>query len=204
MATNAHRPPRRTQAERRQSTRAALLDATIDCLVDYGYADATTNRIVERAGVSRGAQVHHFPTKAELVAEAVRRLAERRAAEFRAKAASLPEGPGRVGSALDLLWEVHSGPLFQAALELWVAARTDKALRKALTDVEREIQLGLVEMAVGLFGAERAGEPGFEDSVRTALSTMQGAAMVTELLETRRGRDAVWAARRDRLATLFE
>src|SRR5436190_18849808 len=78
----AGRPPRRTQAERRATTRTALLDATIDCLVEEGYAGTTTTRIVERAGVSRGAQVHHFPTKAELVAEAVRHLAGKRIEEF--------------------------------------------------------------------------------------------------------------------------
>jgi AcrR family transcriptional regulator len=197
------KPQRRTQAERRAATRGALLDATIDCLIEFGYADTTTSRIVERAGVSRGAQVHHFPTKAELVAEAVRHLAERRAKEFQDEAAELPEGPDRVRSALDLLWKIHSGPLFQAALELWVAARTDPELRKALADVEREIQRGLFEMAAGLFGSELAARPEFEDNVNTALSTMQGTAVVTELLETRRGADAVWAARRDRLAALF-
>ncbi len=206
MASNetTPKPVRRTQAERRATTRAALLDATIECLVEFGYSDTTTNRIVERAGVSRGAQVHHFPTKAELVAEAVRHLAERRRDEFRSEAATLPEGPDRVRSALDLLWKIHNGPLFQAALELWVAARTDDELRKALAAVEREIQRGLTDMAAELFGGDMASDPEFEANVVTALSTMQGTAIITELLGTRRGADAVWAARRDRLAALFE
>jgi AcrR family transcriptional regulator len=57
---------RRTQEERRAATRGALLDATIDCLVEYGYHGVTTSRVAERAGVSRGAQVHYFPTKTDL------------------------------------------------------------------------------------------------------------------------------------------
>ena len=81
---------RRTQEERRTATRGALLDATIDCLIEYGYGGVTTTRVVERAGVSRGAQVHHFPTKAVLVAEALRRLAARRAAENLQRVPKLP------------------------------------------------------------------------------------------------------------------
>ena len=78
MATAQPKPRRRTQEERRTATRGALLDATIDCLIEYGYGGVTTTRVVERAGVSRGAQVHHFPTKAVLVSEALRHLAEKR------------------------------------------------------------------------------------------------------------------------------
>src|SRR3954452_19615220 len=135
---SAKQPRRRTQAERTASTRAALLDATIDCLVEDGYAGTTTTRIVERAGVSRGAQVHHFPTKAELVSEAVRHLAGKRIEEFLQTMPRLPRSEEkRVSRILDLIWEVHNGPLFEAAIELWVAARTDAELRASLTAVEQ-------------------------------------------------------------------
>jgi AcrR family transcriptional regulator len=79
------RPPRRTQAERRAATRTALLEATIECLIDYGYADLTTARVADLAGVSRGAQVHYFANKAALVAAAVDHLAQRRIEEFRTR-----------------------------------------------------------------------------------------------------------------------
>jgi len=75
-------PPRRTQAERTATTRARLLDAAIDVLVDLGYARASTQEIARRAGVSRGAQLHHFPTREALVVAAVEHLVERRLAEF--------------------------------------------------------------------------------------------------------------------------
>lgn len=86
----------RTQEERSAATRAALLDATVACLVDYGYASLTTTRVVERAGVSRGAQVHHFPTKAQLVTEAVRHLA---AGEPRSSSRRWPCCPRARGAA---------------------------------------------------------------------------------------------------------
>jgi len=69
---------RRTQAERTASTRARLLDATLECLCDLGYARTTTPEIARRAGLSRGAQLHHFPTKAELVTGAIEHLFARR------------------------------------------------------------------------------------------------------------------------------
>src|SRR3954451_20340396 len=98
------KPRRRTQQERRETTRAALLDATIDCLIEYGYGGVTTTRVVERAGVSRGAQVHHFPTKAVLVSEALRHLAQKRADETLRRVSRLPEGPARLDAVLDMLW----------------------------------------------------------------------------------------------------
>ena len=132
----------RTQAERSSSTRAALLDATIDCLVDYGYAGTTTTRVAERAGVTRGAQMHHFQRKAPLVVAALLRLAERRRRELVDRAErELPDDPDP-GAALDIMWSVFSGPLFTAALELWIAARTDPELAEHLVPAEREIGRG--------------------------------------------------------------
>ena len=84
---------RRTQAERTAATRSRLLElATIDCLIDVGYARATTTLIAERAGrLSREPQLHHFPSKAALVAEAVDHLARRRVEEARREVERLPE-----------------------------------------------------------------------------------------------------------------
>jgi AcrR family transcriptional regulator len=119
--------PRRTQAERRASTRGRLLDATIECLGDLGYAHTTTPEIARRAGLSRGAQLHHFPTKAELVIAAVEHLFARRHQEFRAAFARVPAGADRYAAAIDILWSMVSGPTFHAWLELAVASRTSSS-----------------------------------------------------------------------------
>ena len=50
---------RRTQAERTATTRAALLAATVDVLVERGYRATTTQDVARRAGVSYGALLHH-------------------------------------------------------------------------------------------------------------------------------------------------
>ena len=114
---------RRTQAERTASTRARLLDATLECLCDLGYARTTTPEIARRAGLSRGAQLHHFPTKAELVTGAIEHLFARRNREFREAFARVPGGADRYAAAIDILWTMVSGPTFHAWLELAVGTR---------------------------------------------------------------------------------
>jgi AcrR family transcriptional regulator len=122
--------PARTQDQRSAETRGKLLDATIAVLYERGYALTTTTEISERAGVSRGAQLHHFPTKADLVLSALEHLFERRSEEYRQAFAQLPAGVDRASAAIDLLWNMYSGPTFYAWLELVVAARTDPRLRE--------------------------------------------------------------------------
>jgi AcrR family transcriptional regulator len=140
--------PRRTQEARSAETRARLLDATIASLVEVGYASTTTTAVCERAGVSRGAQVHHFPRKQDLVVAAVAHLAARRAAELRRRAEAVPDASGanRFDALLDLVTEAFGGPLFDAALELWVAARTDAQLHRSLYQFERVAGRGLASL----------------------------------------------------------
>src|SRR5947209_11366464 len=102
--------PRRSQAERSAATREALLDATIACLVEDGYANTTTSRVAERAGVSRGAHLHHLQTRGALVAAAMERLAERRGAALESALERLPSGRERLIGGLDLLWAGYASP----------------------------------------------------------------------------------------------
>lgn len=129
---------RRTQAERTASTRRALLDSTLDCLIDVGYRGTTTLEITQRAGLSLGALLHHFPTKEELLAAAIRYLLERRQREFAERMAQVDPGTNPIDAAVDALWDIFSGSTFVAWLELWVGARTNPALAEAVVAVDRE------------------------------------------------------------------
>ena len=168
------RPRPRTQAERRAETRAALLDATIESLVTYGYAGTTTGRIAELAGVSRGAQTPYFRSRAELLSAAVSHLAELRLAavhdRFNGKDVTVEEG-------LDALWDEHQGDAFIAALELWVASRTDDEMRKKMIEIERNVGLAIGKEATTALGpiAER---PGFNDDMIYILATIRGLALL--------------------------
>jgi AcrR family transcriptional regulator len=111
-----------------------LLDATVACLFERGYAGTTTTEIANRAGVSRGAQLHHFPKKDELVVSALEHVFELRLIEMSAVVAEPPSGSraDRIAALIDAMWPMFKGPTFYAWLELVVASRTDPALGEAV------------------------------------------------------------------------
>ncbi|WP_410588763.1 TetR/AcrR family transcriptional regulator [Amycolatopsis sp. lyj-23] len=142
----------RTQAQRREQTRTALLDATIACLVDVGYARTSVQEICARAGVSKGAVQHHFTAKAELMAAAVEHLTTKLRRQLAASLEDLPGGGNGVAAAIDLLWAGYSGTLSTAVTELWVAARTDPELRAAIRPVDRALGRATLEHVTQVAG----------------------------------------------------
>jgi AcrR family transcriptional regulator len=190
----------RTQAQRRAETREALLEATVQCLVTHGYARTTTGRIAALANVSRGAQTLYFRTRAELVGAAVAHLAEQRAAAAHTRFA---QGPVSVEEALDVLWEECQGVVFNAALELWVASRTDPELRANLHRLERDVARTIAREAEAALG-DIARRPGFADDLIFALATVRGLALL-RISNGGSGRamDRLWQETRARLARLL-
>ncbi|MFI1995469.1 TetR/AcrR family transcriptional regulator [Actinoplanes sp. NPDC020271] len=146
---------RRTQAQRSESTRARILDATLQALVERGYAETTTAEVQARADVPRGTLLHHFPTKVDLLVASVQHVARRRLAALDSELSALPAGADELDAFVDAVWRQFSTPLFWAALELWNAARTDPGLRAALMPVEKEIFGVLHERAQALLGPDR-------------------------------------------------
>jgi len=191
----AARAPR-TQQQRRDETRRALLDAAVESLIEVGFARTTTLEVQRRANVSRGALLHHFPSKAELLVAAIAHLAEMRAVELKRLSAELPAdgkasaaaaaaaaaagAPGasaRTDAVLGLLWQCFSGTFFQVAMELRTAARTDPELRPVLASAERVLRDGILAQARTLFGKEVAEHPGLPRALDLTLQLMIGAAM---------------------------
>jgi AcrR family transcriptional regulator len=197
-------PVRAPRQERSRLTRQRLLAATLDCLVEHGWSGATTTVIAERAGVSRGAQLHHYPTRAALVMAAVAHLAERRAAEIRAEAAALGEvdRDRRLDRVLDMLAAAFTGPLFVAALELWVAARTDPELRAALVPLESRVGREMHRLTVDLLGADET-RPGVREAVQATLDLLRGLGVANLLTDDSHRRTALLAAWKRQLATLL-
>lgn len=150
---------RRTQAERTATTRAALLSATVDALVEQGYRATTTSDVARRAGVSYGALLHHYPAKVDLLCAAVEHLLDQRMAEFRKAMANLPPQTVTHDAAIDVLWSMFQGPTFTAWLELNVAARTEPELAAAIERVDREFMDGSVAIFTELFPEDSAADP---------------------------------------------
>jgi len=147
-------PTHRTQEQRREQTRAALLDATIDCLVELGYARTSVQEICSRARVSKGALQHHFAAKSELMAAAVQHLTEQLKQQRIEAVDQLPAGTDRISASIDMLWEAYSGTLATAVTELWVAARTDAELRAAIRPVDRSLGRSVLEHVTDIVGED--------------------------------------------------
>lgn len=174
---------RRTQAERRADTQRRLLDATIAGLTEYGYARMSTNEVVKRAGVSRGALVHHFPTKAQLAVAALDRWLEDRLVEFEATFAALLPGRRRLDVAIDVLWEMFQGPTEIAWLELTVASRTDPDLRERLMAVNDRFNEGVAETFRRTFPVDDDASIDPDLAVRFAFTVLSGAALGQVLVD---------------------
>jgi AcrR family transcriptional regulator len=182
----------RTQAERSERTREQLLDATIECLVELGYARTTVQEICQRAGLSRGAQQHHFTTKAELMTSALEHLFKRLSDEILAATTELPAGPSRIEAGVDLLWRAYSGTLSTAAVELWVAARTDPELRRTLLPVDRALGHATLEFYREIMGVA-VDDARLNTLVLLTVNMVRGLALDAMIGGDERRRDALLA-----------
>ena len=161
------------QEERTRAMRQRLLEATVELLVERGWSGTSTTLVSQRAGVSRGAQLHHFPTKNALVLAAVEHLRDLRGQELAEAAARLPEGRRRTRAVLEMLADHFTSPVFTAALELWVAARTDDRLREAVAPLEQRIGREIHRHTVELLGVDES-VPGHRELVQATLDLVRG------------------------------
>lgn len=190
-ATQARVP----QEERTRAMRLRLMEATVDSLVEVGWAGTTTTVVSRRAGVSRGAQLHHFPSKQALVVAAVEHLTDRRRDEMRRTAQSLTD-PGRIRGVLEILSAQFVSPVFFAALELWVAARTDADLREAVGPLERRIGRETHTYAVELLEIDESRGDN-RQLVQATLDLLRGLGLAASLSDDTKRRATVldsWAA----------
>ncbi len=120
-------------------TRAVLIQATIDALAEVGYAGTTTVEVQRRAGASRGALLHHFGSRAELLAAAVEEIGSRRHDEMVSGDTKRGERTIELGEALAVLRRSFSSVTYCVEQELWAAARTDHELRRSVQPVEQRL-----------------------------------------------------------------
>jgi AcrR family transcriptional regulator len=187
------------QEERTRAMRQRLLEATVDCLVEHGWSGTSTTLVSQRAGVSRGAQLHHFPTKNDLVLAAVEHLTDVRGAELATAAESLPGGKARTRAVLDMLADHFASPVFVAALELWVAARTDEGLRAAVAPLEQRVGRETHRLTVRLLGVDEK-QPGARELVQGTLDLVRGLGLANTISDDRARRRrilATWATTLD-------
>ncbi|GHJ47767.1 TetR family transcriptional regulator [Catellatospora sp. TT07R-123] len=169
MPTTAREP----RQDRSRATRQRLLTAAVQCMAELGWSGATVAVVAERAGVSRGAAQHHFPTREDLVAALIGHMSEVRAAEIGDAADALRTGPRRTEKVLGVLVGLYRGPVFRAALHLWVAAAADEGLRERMRPLEAELGRVAHRMAVELLRVDEK-QPGTRETVQATLDLARG------------------------------
>ena len=128
------------QAQKSAATRTLIIEAAIKCFVDMGYSSTTTTAIAERAGLSRGAMLHHFPSKVDIVRAAVEYLHAKRLKAFKRAVERTVPGADRIRTNLDAYWQHVRHPMFVAFFELMVAARTDPELAEILRPAQEAFE----------------------------------------------------------------
>lgn len=187
--TMADRVPgdRSPKQDRSRATRQRLLEAAVACLAEHGWAGSTVAVVAERAGVSRGAAQHHFPTREDLFTAAVEYVAEERCDMLRAL---FPQGATDRAAVVTAVVDLYTGPLFRAALHLWVAASNEEQLRDQVTELEGRVGREAHRIAVELLAADES-RPGVRETVQGLLDMARGLGLANLLTDDRPRRERV-------------
>lgn len=171
-------PVTRTRAEQRDATRREILAATVACLIEDGYAELTTRRIAERAGVAQSTLMHHFPAREALLVEAVTALAttlaERALQEIDLTGLGAAETHRSV--VLDQAWRAFTSPEALAAIQLWGAAWAEPELAAALHELEERVYALVMAAARQVFPTE-SGHPDFAVLIDAMVQVIRGLVM---------------------------
>ncbi|GAA2967045.1 TetR/AcrR family transcriptional regulator [Actinokineospora diospyrosa] len=186
---------REPRQDRSRATRQRLLEAAVDCLAEVGWTGSTVAVVAERAGVSRGAAQHHFPTREDLFTAAIGYVTDQRLAFLRSALPTLPPGQDRTRFVVEAIGEMYAGKLFKAALQLWVAAASDEQLLAQVVPLEARVGREAHQLTVFALGADEA-VPGVREAVQATLDLARGLGLANLLTDDTKRRRRVlgeWA-----------
>lgn len=172
----------RTQQQRREETVARLLDASIQTIVEVGYARASAAVIAKRAQVSDGALFRHFATMSDFMAATAHEVMRRQLDAFTKRVAEIPADRPALEDAVNIYWDLSANATNTVMFELLVAARTDEKLRATLQEVLAEYATNILNTAKALPGADRFGEDTFAALVAILTNSFIGTAIVRAVL----------------------
>ncbi len=165
------------QARKSAATREQIIRAAISCIVDSSYSKTTTMKIAEKAGLSRGATLHHFPSKMDIIRAVVDYLHQKRLQAFRRSIRTIPAGADMVRLAVEAYWAHVNHPIYVAFIELSVAARTDPALREILHPAQLAFDREWYNTARELFPEWQSDPQAFDLALNLTQQLMEGMAI---------------------------
>jgi len=158
-AVDSPRPNRKKegwQAIKSANTRRTILEAAIQCIIDYGYARTTTSLIAEYAKVSRGAMMHHFPSRQAVLKATIKYLHKKRLSEYKKmmEAIGIPlreMNREKIAQSVGEAWKYVNLPSSVAYQEILMASRTDQELRQVLEPLEQDFEKSFIERGRKMF-----------------------------------------------------
>ncbi|RVW10238.1 TetR/AcrR family transcriptional regulator [Prescottella agglutinans] len=190
---------RAPQQDRSRLTRHRLLEATVDCLAEFGWSATTVAVVAQRAGVSRGATQHHFPTREDLITAALEFMFDSRMEQAHREATELPDGADRTEAVVARLVDYYTSTLFKAALQVWTAAAADPELRARVLPLEERFGRVAHRTAVESLGVDDS-DPAVRGLVQATLDLARGLGLADVLTDDSRRRAEIvrcWAAQLD-------
>lgn len=184
---------------RSRVTRQRLLEATIDCLAEQGWAATTVGVVAGRAGVSRGAAQHHFRTREDLITGALDFMFDTRMRLAREESGRLPVGRERTVAVVARIVDHYTGTLFKAALQVWTAAASDPVLRARILPLEEKFGRATHQMVVDHLGVDGS-DPVVRVLVQSTLDLARGLGLADVLTDDARRRAEIvagWARQLD-------
>ena len=189
MTTAGQREP---QQDRSRATRLGLLEAAVESLAEVGWSASTVAAVAERAGVSRGAVQHHFPTREDLFIAALEHVSDTRAAEIDRYIAAHRGEPISTQQALTLVVDLYTGELFRAALVLWVASAAEPELRARVMPLEARFGRQMHRAAAQLLDVDES-RPGVRELIQATLDLARGLGLANLLSDDRKRREPIVA-----------
>jgi len=187
-AASSPRPrlkPRRTNAQRTAIARRKLIDAALKILCEAGYSATTTDLVARRARVSRGAMLHHFRTRVDLMAAVAEHVIHEQSRRRREEVESFAPGPQRFFEAADISWEIQKQPATTALLEIMLATRSDRALKKRLAPMVQQLRQMRTEAAERLMSYLHIDDQDLMvDLLRIHLAALRGLAVELMFTQT--------------------
>ncbi len=176
-STEAGTPSHADYAARSRLTQQHILDTAVEVLIELGYSGASTLKIQERAGVSRGRLLHQYPHRDALLLAAVQHIAEARVAATAGETKWPARPRARADAAVAAMWGTYHQGYFWAATELWLAARHNAALATTLAPNEHALGKAIRDATDALFGPELSAHPRYPELREILNTSMRGVAL---------------------------
>jgi AcrR family transcriptional regulator len=172
-------PRRRTQAERSEETRTRILKAAASLIRKRGYARFRTAEVAEAAGLSRGAQLHHFPTKDSLVVATLEYVFDQAQAVSRKRASTVNQPRDLIESVIADAREFFFSEHFMVAIDIVLSTSTNQSVRKQILDISRKARRPVETAWAEALAANGVSGELASDIVALTLSLVRGMALRT-------------------------